>query len=800
MRKRWTVMLQTALVVMLSTTVLAQTAGSLAGEVLDSSGRAIAGADVTVFDSDDLLRRKASTDAGGSFSFSGLPPGRYTIQVERREFATQRVQVEVAGTTPTHPLQISMKVQPVQQQVTVSAEGYAVSVAGTATKTETRIEETPVSIEVVPSQVIQDQRANTVTAALENVSGIRSYNNDVEGYTFNIRGFESLNMFRDGLIESYQVANIKEAANVERIEVLKGPASVLFGRIDPGGVINRVTKKPLFASHYGLDQEFGSDSHFRTVWDASGPLGTDAFAYRVSGAFQDFDSFRQFQGGRRTFVAPAVTWKPRSTTVLTVDAEYLHNHAQSDMGQPAVGDRPARIPISRSFQEAGDPRDKTGSFLIAYDFKQSITEAWSITNRFHHAQNLEWDKLNVALSDIEPDERTLDRVIQYQALPNGRVDTTNLDLTGSFNALGVKQNLLAGLDFIYNYTDYEYAENLTTTIDIFQPVYGTIPQADISRSFAESGFTFFSATENKQTGLYLQDGISIRNKLHVLLGGRYDWSRRQLGTAFTSPADASAAFEQAPRNKDNFFSPRVGALYQVAGPLAIYGSFSQSFGTNNGITANGEHVDPEMGRQVEGGIKATGFQGRVNVNLAVYRLTKTNILTPDLSTPNPTDVVPIGESRSLGVELDVLGQLTTRMDVIGNYAYTDARVIEDNGGLQGTIPRGVPRHSGAAFLMYDLGRGGAGWRVGGGITASGDRPGDSQNSFILPAYARLDAVVAYRRKWGPGRWVAQLNVQNLADTGYYVGTDIFYNYSFSPRTNIFPGQARAVIFTVRFER
>jgi iron complex outermembrane receptor protein len=470
------------------------------------------------------------------------------------------------------------------------------------------------------------------------------------------------------------------------------------------------------------------------------------------------------------------------------------------MGQPAVGTRPAEIPISRSFQEANDPRDKTESFLIAYNFRQNLTEAWAITNRFHHEQNLQWDKLNVALSDIEPDERTLDRVIQFQALPNGRVDTTNLDLIGTFQALGARHNVLAGLDYIYNYTNYEYAENPTTTIDIFQPVYGTIPSADLSRSFAESGFTFFSATENRQTGLYLQDGITVGNRLHVLLGGRYDWARRRLGTGFASAAEAKADFEEQPKNRDNFFSPRVGALYQVAGPLALYGSFSQSFGTNNGVTASGERVDPEVGRQVEGGIKFGGMSGRLNGTLAIYRLTKTNVLTPDLGTPDPTDVAPIGETRSLGVELDVLGQVTRRLDLIANYAYTDARVTKDNSGLQGTIPRGVPRHSGGAFLMYDLGRGGIGWRVGGGLTAAAGRPGDSENTFILPAYARLDAVVAYRRKWGPARWIAQLNVQNLANTDYYVGTDIFYNYSFSPRTNIFPGQARSVILTLSLER
>ncbi|MGH8613723.1 MAG: TonB-dependent siderophore receptor, partial [Gammaproteobacteria bacterium] len=258
-------------------------------------------------------------------------------------------------------------------EMTVTAKpgaetGYRVPTAAVTSKTDTPVFDSPFSLQVVPEQVFKDQRSTTIKDALENVSGVRSHSNDVEGYVYNIRGFQVLNVFRNSLLLSFAIPTVYETANLERIEVLKGPGSILFGRIDPGGVINMVTKRPLDVPYYSLEQEIGSYEHYRTIWDATGPLTEDAaFSYRLSGAYQNSDSFRDFQEQERFFIAPAFLWRPTPATEIKFEAQYLNDDAQSDTGFPALGDRPAPIPLSRSFQEPNDPLDETYHVLGGYE-------------------------------------------------------------------------------------------------------------------------------------------------------------------------------------------------------------------------------------------------------------------------------------------------------------------------------------------------------------------------------------------------------------------------------------------------
>ncbi|MCI0749064.1 MAG: TonB-dependent receptor, partial [Nevskiales bacterium] len=420
----------------------------------------------------------------------------------------------------------------------------------TATKTDTPLMETPVSVQTVPEQVLQDQRSNTLQDVLENVSGVRSSNNDVEGYVFNIRGFQSLNVFRNGLLESFAIATLKETANLDRVEVLKGPASILFGRMDPGGVINRVTKKPQAESGYRLEQEFGSYGHDRTQWDATGALNDDkSLAYRVTGAYQDNESFRDFQGGKRAFIAPALRWTPGPTTVFTLEAEYLDNDAQSDIGQIPQNGRPAELPPQRSFQEPNDPDDTTEGHLLSHEFTHRFNTGWVLINRFHYAA-ADLYKLNVVPTALTGN--TLDRAVQYQAL-DGDTYGTNVDFTQDFAGLGGRHRVLLGLDYFHDYYNYVYAENATSSIDIFNPVYGTVPDSDMSPAFALIPGGFFSAADTRQTGVYVQDQATYLEKWHVLLGVRYDYSSLGSGGG-ASAAEAEADLDAQTRQSDRAFS------------------------------------------------------------------------------------------------------------------------------------------------------------------------------------------------------------------------------------------------------
>ncbi len=335
-------------------------------------------------------------------------------------------------------------------------------------------------------------------------------------------------------------------------------------------------------------------------------------------------------------------------------------------------------------------------------------------------------------------------------------------------------------------------------IDIFNPTYGIDP-AFFTNALATTVLPGenFSVFKDEFYGVYFQDHITLWDKLHIIGGGRYDWA--EVGRGNSGSFDEADANLPAATRDDEEFSPRVGVLYQAWPWLGVYGSWSQSFSANNGVSATGETLEPQTGEQWETGLKTELFNKALSATLAFYHLTKENILTADLSTPDPNDNAPIGESRSQGIELDVLGAITDELSVIGSYAYTDAEITKDNFGLEGNRVANVPFHSGSAFLTYEFKEFDAlrGLSLGFGVFAVGDREGDDDNTFLLPGYARLDAFAAYRRQVGPTRVTAQLNIRNITDKEYFESTDPFSNLN--PRLGIFPGAPLTAIGTLRVE-
>ncbi|HBR52029.1 MAG TPA: TonB-dependent siderophore receptor [Nitrospira sp.] len=661
--------------------------------------------------------------------------------------------------------------------------------------------ETPVSVQVVPKQVLQDQRVNRLQEAIENVSGVRSKNDDVDGIAFTIRGFESLNILRNGLSLTGgrgSQPTVYETANLERVEVLKGPASVLFGRISPGGLINLVPKRPLSQPYYKVEQEFGSFNHYRTVWDATGPLTeSGAVGYRMTGSYQDYDSFRDFQGGRRLFIAPSVSFKLSRNTDLVVDFQYQRNSAQSDTGFPALGSGPAPIPLRRSFQEPNDRLDFTGSLNLGYDLTHRFTDHWSITSRFLYT-NGTMQRRNIVATALDEAAGILDRTAQFQKLI-GSTYSTNLDLNGRFETMGILHRVLVGGDYLHDYYNYQFSQGGGNfPINIFNPLYGSIPESAFDDAASGTGgFNFFSTVRVRQAGVYWQDQLTLFNRLHVLLGGRYDDAEVRTGESDVSPAAASADRRTRPEESDSQFSPRAGLLYQLTPAVSVYASYSKSFYVNNGRSALGNPLPPQRGIQYEIGLK-TELSSRLTATLALFHLTNKNVLTADLSTPDPTDSAAIGESRSRGIEFDIVGKVTSRLNVIAHYAYLDTEVTKDNSGLEGNRLINAPRHSGRLFAVYHLGGDdGLGWRVGGGVTVASKTVGDPENTFDLPAYTRLDALASYTMTVGGKLLTAQLNLRNLTNVQYFNGADTFYNAG--PRFGLYPAPPFTAIGTIRLE-
>ncbi|MCQ8182937.1 TonB-dependent receptor [Methylomonas sp. SURF-1] len=695
---------------------------------------------------------------------------------------------------------------------------YAKTHSAAATKTDTPIFDTAASIQVVPRAVMEDQKNTRIKDALENVSGVRAQPTLGMGTGFIVRGFKVDHVFRNGLIttQSNGFNSEFDIANLESVEILKGPSAMLYGRSEPGGLINVTTKKPSETPFYSLEQQFGSYDHYRTQWDATGPLNDDkTLLYRFSGSYQDNNSFRDLIFTDRVSVSPSITWKPSDATDFTLNVEGLKQDYQADFGIPAVGTRPADIPIGNSFGDPNDPVDHLTKVHLGTEFNHRFNQDWAIHNRFLMSRENN-DQVFINPSPafdnaLLADNRTLGRNIFSQ---ENEVEayTTNLDLTGKFQLLGMQHDALVGFDYTLSHTMYHTQgdwqnRNPALDIDIFNPraSYG-IPTSLFDSTLAtyvQPGREY-SMFVTEWYGAYFQDHITLWDKLHIYGGGRYDWAEVGRGRGATEAAAENALDYSNPsvKRKDEAFSPRVGILYQPWHWLSVYGSWSNSFGANNGITAAGQALAPETGEQFEAGIKTQLFDDRLLATLAYYHLTKNNIMTADLSTPDPTDNAAIGEARSQGIELDVSGRLSDNFSIISSYAFTDARITKNNDGYEGTRLPNVAEHSGSLWLRFDANgyQAAEGFSMGLGGVLAGKREGNYAyygSPFQLPGYVRVDAFAAY--KWNVHRLpvTVQFNIRNLLDKTYYESTDPDANVS--PRNGVYPGAPLMAIGSVKVE-
>lgn len=641
-------------------------------------------------------------------------------------------------------------------------ESYTVTNSSIATKTDTPIMETPVSIQVVPRTVMNDQQAIRLQDVAKNVSGVQAGASDGNYYDgFITRGFDlGNNTYRNGFrINSSQ----NETANLERLEVLKGAAAMLYGRIEPGGLLNLVTKKPLDTPYYALQQQFGSYDLYRTTLDATGPVpGNDALLYRFNLAYQNNNSFRDFINAERIFIAPSLTWKATESTQFNVNMEYKHENSSDDYGLPAVGNRPAPIPISRNLGEPGT-NQQADVWLVEFTGSHAFNDDWLLKGGVNaNSTDYVWQDV-VASDGLFPDaqgnpERILERGVWFG--PGNRYSQgVYLDLTGHFETLGAKHNVLVGGDYYSFNSDFSTFTNnfspIGCPIDIQNPTYGCV-DFDKFRNLANTAPDFNFRNDEEWGGIYFQDQITLWEKLHILGGGRYDWATNSSGFSPTSLSDI-----QLDTVRNERFSPRVGVTYQPWQWLSIYGNYTESLGSANGISSTGQPFAPQIATQYESGIKLAWEN--LTASLAYYHLTKDNVLT----TNNFGLQEPIGTQRSQGIEFDASGQVTDQLSLIATYAFTDARFTKADVGVAGNRVNNVPEHQASFWAKYDITHQ---FSVGTGVFMAGQREGDAANSFQLPGYARWDAMAAYKWDIGKSRLTAQVNVNNILDKEYYSST------------------------------
>ena len=669
---------------------------------------------------------------------------------------------------------------------------YAVDHSFAATKTETPIMETPVAIQVVPRSVMNDQQVIDVEQAVENVSSVLSSGNFYEGFI--IRGFNTDgpgNIYRNGLRQMSLAA--LETANLREIEVLKGPASMLYGRIQPGGLVNLAPKRALEAPYFSVQQQFGSYDLYRTTIDATGPLLDDGTLLgRINLAYRGNHSFRDFENQDNLLVAPSLTWRPTEDFEFNLDIEYQHYTYWFDDGIPAVGNRPAQVPLSRYLDDAlytmKDNPSLQEKTLLAFDWTYRFADNWKLVNRFQFTDTYYYQH-DTWFGDLSEDTGLLTRGLWNTPL---RRDTyaTNLDVVGNFDTRFMHHDVLVGFDlFRFNQKDGPGGPKVPfgdpiNTINIYDPVYSGIDITDLNPGTHNFAYLF----NTSWYGLYFQDQITLFENLHIMGGGRQDWIDQDSGESPTGDFNAI----QTTAVRANKFNPRVGVLYQPWPWLSLYGNYSEGFGNlNAGRSLDGRTFAPETAREGEVGIKTEFFEKRLMATLAFYDLTKQNVLAPD-----PRNIrfsTTLGEARSQGLELDVSGNLTENWSVVANYAYTDAKVTKGDPDQVGNRLYNVPRNAGRVWTKYEFGDGFLeGLSFGTGILARGQRQGDVANTVQLPGFVRWDASVAYTFKQFDSKITTQLNVYNILDKNYYVS-------SLGSRLSQMPGAPLTFLGSVRVE-
>jgi iron complex outermembrane receptor protein len=634
------------------------------------------------------------------------------------------------------------------ETITIEAErarsvytGFATS----ATKTTTPLNETPQAISVITRDWMDMQNIQHVEDALRYAAGVKTspYGNDPRRDTFFIRGFNQSfdGLYRDGMrtpAGSYGTWRTEPYA-LERVEVLRGPSSVLYGQNGPGGIVNQMSKRPSSKDVRSFTLEAGNFDTYQGAFDVGGAADDDGtLLYRLLGVYRDAGTQVDFVGNRRQFFSPAATWKPGAVT-WTLMAEYQADAVGKANAYPAVGtllpNPHGRIPTSRL---VGDP---SFDHFDRDQYSATSLLAWVASDSWTLRQNLRYGRLKVDYNTVNPGEGLRDDLRTYarQAVISLEdVDSITVDTNaeGRFTHGPFEHTVLFGVDLQRIAFSGREGYGPAPDLDLYAPVY--------HQAIARPEPGILTDQTGRQLGVYAQEHLKIRGRAVLLLGGRYDEARLE---------------SRGLRESQGAFSHREGLVWLTKGGLAPYVSHASSFAPVYGTNAYGETFDPETAQQVEAGVKYQPVGRATSVMLAVFDLRRQNQLTTD---PDDVDnMVQTGEVRSRGVELE-MNHSVGPWNFLASAARYGTEITKSNAGDVGFRPFGVPESFGSAWANYEIPAGPfAGLGLGGGVRYIGSSL-DYTNRTEAPAVTLLDLVASYRY----GKWRGALNATNLADKTY----------------------------------
>ena len=647
------------------------------------------------------------------------------------------------------------------------------------------ITEIPQTVQTLDGELLKDLNITGLDSALDLASGISRQNNFGGLWdSFAIRGFAGDENFPSGfLVNGFNggrgYGGPRDASNIERIEILKGPNGAVFGRGEPGGTVNIITKKADLTGDFGsFSLSAGSFSTFRVEGDYNLAI-SDTLAIRLNGAAQDAKSFRDRLKSNKIVASPSILFAPTDTTKISYELEYVKNKVPFDRGVIAVNGVLGLIPNSRFLGEPGDGPTVVDVLGHQLQFQQELSSDWYLlVGAGYRETSFEGYSSDPELAGARQTlEETGNFLSRQRRLRDYDATNTVLraELSGKLDTGSIRHHILVGADWDtfeldllqWRYRPPAYTLGAPVTqannaIDIFNPVYGQLPVASALIQDVDQ--------VQKSWGVYFQDQIDITDRIKLRVGGRYDHFKLVTATATTPIVGVKKRF-----------SPTAGALFEITDTLSIYGGYGEGFRPNSGSDFAGNPFGPETSESIEGGLRYVSPDKAIMATLAVYSMKKTNILTADPI--NAGFSMTAGSARSRGVEADVTASLPGGLFVMAAYAYTDAQwttsAADKDFGL--TIAKGdplinIPKHTANLLVTkeFEIGETGK-FTLGAGVNHVSKRLGETGTAFHLPSYTLVRALASYEPN---ENMKFSFDVSNLFDKRYYPAS--YHRYWVAP--------------------
>jgi iron complex outermembrane receptor protein len=679
--------------------------------------------------------------------------------------------------------------------------GYLANQSASGTKTDTPLLETPQSISVVTKDEIAAQGAQTIVEALRYTPGVTL---DTFGATTffdsgKLRGFDApryLDGLRLPIDPGTQFAYPRvEPYGLERLEVLRGPSSGLYGQTDPGGLINMVSKRPTALPQHEIVGTFGSFDRFQGAFDTSGPIDKNGeLLYRLVGLARTTDGQQDFVHENKVFIAPSLTWRPTTDTSFALLSHYQNvdnkGWQQYVPGGASLLPNPfGRVPYSRYLGEPGADGYKLEQFSLGYAFEHRFDDNlqfrsnfryFDVSNKLVGVRSEGFFGAPPSVTGVLADFRTGPRSINYvnSAVQNAALDN---QVQADFATGPLMHKVLVGFDYQYQTATSDYKFAPIAPIDVFAPVYGAfLPPPSTLPSFINT------ETTQKQAGLYAQDQVKL-DRWTLTLTGRQDLAQAETVSKGIFPAAGTYL------QNDRASTGRVGLNYLFDNGISPYANYSTSFVPTTGTDQFGHVFKPTTGEGAEIGVKFKPSGPNLMLTAAFFDTTQQNVLTAD-----PTNIafsVQTGEARVRGFEFEARGNVTRELEIVGGYSKYDPRVTKSNDGFVGNYLVNTALEQASLWAKYTWYDGPvAGLGIGGGVRYVGESFGDAANAILIPDYTLFDATISFDFKYlrpDLKGWSAQINATNLANR-YYVASCVT-GFAYCGL-----GAARTVLGTVKY--